>query len=213
MLVCLLLHAILLSFRSAEVCLIGSARSLGDDWMFWWLQACSSRFSAHLHLLILHHLFIGVSNYSKGRWRLLNVHIHGWLSLLLVKVVQWGHHTSWLCLVHLSCRLVLHLHEGEMLGTLLRLWSLELVSRGWSIAAVQRWLASFADLLRCRSPACSLLLLTWGKKGNLLFAIARSVFGGSFRGRYELWSHRVHTLIAVIWGLIEGYFGLRLANC
>ena len=42
MLVCLLLHAILLSFCSTEVGLVGGAGPLGDDGMLRRLQACTS---------------------------------------------------------------------------------------------------------------------------------------------------------------------------
>ena len=77
MLVCLLLHAILLSFCSAKVCVMRGARSLGDDGMLGRLQASTSRFGTHLRWLILNHLFIRVSDHSEGRRGLLNVHIHG----------------------------------------------------------------------------------------------------------------------------------------
>ena len=112
MLVCLLLHAILFSFRSAKVGLIRGAGPLGDNRMLWRLQAWVSRFSTHLRLLILNHLIISVCDHSKGQWRLLNVHIPCRHNLLLVKVVQRGHHASWLCLGHLCCRLALDLREG-----------------------------------------------------------------------------------------------------
>ena len=214
MLVCLLLHAILFSFRSAEVGLIGGAGPLGDNRMLWRLQARVSRFSTHLRLLILNHLFISVCDHSKGQWSLRNVHIPCWHNLFLVKVVQWGHHASWLCLGHLCCRLALDLSEGEILRALLWLWSLVLIGRGWSIIIAQRRLAWIGDSLCYHSRTGGLLLLTWGKKVHrlLLIAAAGSVFRGTSRSWYEFRSHRIHTLIAVIWGIIEGSFGLRFTN-
>ena len=98
MLVCLLLHAVLFSLRSTEVCLMrGRVRypTLRDDGVLGRLHAGAGRLGTRPRLLILHRLLVGgVGDHSKRRRRLLDVHIHGGRRLLLVKVIERGHYAS-----------------------------------------------------------------------------------------------------------------------